>query len=830
MVPRAARAFGRLGGRLAAPVLAVPLVALPLFALALAGLPGLAVAQTAVESKSVLDQWREQSQQNFRTPAVTSTGAGLSAVGGRNVQRNPNAQMLVQANEMRYDYNNERVSAVGAVQIYYNGSSLEADRVIYDQKTKRLRAEGRVRLAQPDGNIVYADILELSEDFRTGFVDSLRLETADRTRFAATRGDRDGNLTILEQGVYTACETCKEKPGKPPLWQVRAARIIHDEEERMIYFERGTFDFFGIPVGYLPFFSAPDWTVKRKSGVLTPRLNANSLYGGSLEVPYFWAIAPNYDLTLSPRVMTRQGFLPTVEWRHRLATGSYSITASSIYQLDQSAFSGQPGDRDWRGHISTSGRFSPGDKWLFGWDGYLLSDRTYLNDYDIIGSGSRELTSQIFLAGQGSRSTFDIRAQHIRGLTSFDTQAQIPVIHPTMDYKYVFDQPVAGGELSFRANMTSLTRKEADFDSIGSSANDPTCASASAATRAACILRGAPGTYTRVSADTQWRRSIIDSMGQVFTPFASVRADAAWRSLTTGVSNFDSSLAGNEAVFRAMPTAGVEYRWPLMSVSQWGAQILEPIAQVILRPNETKIGRMPNEDSQSFVFDDVNLFSIDKFAGWDRSEGGGRANYGLQYTAHINGGGMVNALVGQSYHLFGLNSFAAQDLTNTGLDSGLETRRSDIVARLLYAPNSRFSMISRFRFDEETFDMRRFETEARFNFDRWALSLLYGRYDAQPNIGIFEMREGITGFYSYRLTNTWTLYLGTRYDFVREDVDEWLAGIGYRDECFTFGMMYSESYSNPNRPDDVVRRVMLNFAFRTLGDTQVSRRISTPTP
>ena len=182
-----------------------------------------------------------------------------------------NGQMLVQATEMHYDYNNQRVSAVGNVQIYYNGTSVEADKVIYDQKTKRLHAEGNVRLTEADGKITYGDIIDLSDDFRDGFVDSLRVETADKTRMAAARADRtSGNYTVFQSGVYTACEPCKDDPKKPPLWQVKGARIIHDQTEKMIYFENAQLEFFGVPMAYLPYFSTPDPTVKRKTGFLMP--------------------------------------------------------------------------------------------------------------------------------------------------------------------------------------------------------------------------------------------------------------------------------------------------------------------------------------------------------------------------------------------------------------------------------------------------------------------------------------------------------------------------------------------------------------------------------
>ena len=140
-----------------------------------------------------------------------------------------------------------------------------------------------------------------------------------------------------------------------------------------------------------------------------------------------------------------------------------------------------------------------------------------------------------------------------------------------------------------------------------------------------------------------------------------------------------------------MPTVGLEYRYPFINVQSWGTQTIEPIAQVILRPNETGINKLPNEDSQSLVFDATNLFRVDKFAGWDRVEGGGRVNAGVSYTAQFNRGGYFNAVFGQSYQIFGQNSYAVSGPTNTGLDSGLDTNQSDYVARMVFQPNATYS-------------------------------------------------------------------------------------------------------------------------------------------
>ncbi len=241
-----------------------------------------------------------------------------------------------------------------------------------------------------------------------------------------------------------------------------------------------------------------------------------------------------------------------------------------------------------------------------------------------------------------------------------------------------------------------------------------------------------------------------------------------------------------------MPTVGLEYRYPFIAVQSWGTQTIEPIAQVIVRPNETGIGKLPNEDAQSLIFDDTNLFRVDKFAGWDRTEGGGRANVGVQYTTQFNRGGFVNALFGQSYHLFGTNSFAVGDNTNTGLDSGLDTNRSDYVARLLYQPDRVWSFTTRFRFDQDSFEVRRFETEARASFDRWSVALLYGKYDAQPQLGFLERREGILGSGSIKLTQNWMANAAVRYDVDAHALAGTSFGIGYIDDCLIVALQLHE--------------------------------------
>jgi LPS-assembly protein len=748
-----------------------------------------------------------------------------------------NAPMLVQATEIRYDYTNNTVAAVGNVQIYYGGATIEADQVIYDQKTKRLRAEGNVRLTEPDGKITYGQLIDLTDDYRDGFVDSLRLETPDDTRFAAARADRaKGNYTVLQNGVYTACEPCKDNPKKPPLWQVQAARIIHDEGEKMLYFEDARIEFFGVPLAYVPFMSTPDPTVKRKSGFLFPGISETSQYGYAVEPSYFWAIAPNRDLTVATLLSTKQGALLQGQYRERLLNGSYSIKAAGIFQADPGYFVGRDGPdsptaNTFRGAIQTAGQFAITDKWVWGWTGFLATDSQFVYDYqfkqiagkfDPFQSGVvAEAVSQLYLSGAGARSYFDVRSMYYYGFSEVDNQAQLPIIHPVLDYSNVLGQQVLGGEFSYKLNLTSLTRQQAEFDAISTNAlASGACSSPTADTAIPgnCLLRAIPGDYTRFSAEADWRRTVVTDNGQMITPFFQLRGDLASLDVDNqpGVSNYIA--AGQSELARAMPAVGAEYRYPFVDVEPWGTQTIEPIAQLIVRPNEPDIGKFPNEDAQSLVFDASNLFQIDKYSGWDRVEGGSRLNAGLQYTAQFNRAGSLNVLFGQSYELFGQNSFAVGDITNTGLDSGLDKQVSDYVGRVTYQPNSIYSFTASGRFDQATFTPERLEFESRANFDRWTLQLLYGDYAAQPLLGFLTRREGIVAGASFKVTENWIVLGSARYDIEANLFDQTRLGLGYVDDCFMLSLNWLSSYTFNGTPAPVRNdSFMLQLSLRTLG-------------
>ncbi|MCX5511971.1 LPS-assembly protein LptD [Kaistia algarum] len=734
----------------------------------------------------------------------------------------PGAQMMLESDQIVYDYDHSTVSALGAVKIYYDGYTLEAQKVTYDQKNKKMIAEGGVKIVDRTGAIIQADTIDITDDFATGFITALRLDTPSQTHFAAEKALRDqGKTTTFYRGVYTACEPCRENPKKAPVWQVKAARIIADHNEHMIYFRSASLEFLGIPVAYFPAFSAPDPTVKRKSGFLFPAAGYKSALGAFVKVPYFFALGPNYDLTFTPSAYTRQGVLLDFEWRHRLDYGQYTIQAAGIDQLDPSAFisSGtrNSGDTDLRGGVRTTGEFYLNKQWTVGWDGIWLSDRTFSRDYSVLTGANDVAVSNLHLTGQSATNYFDIRGYYFRVLNN-DTGAQYdqdrqPIVAPVADQSYIFQDPILGGQLSMKNNVVSLTRGETDYvDKNGVGHYVPGDA-----------ILGLEGNFNRASTDWTWQSSQILPLGMVFKPFAYLKADAFYLDQQQILSGLDDQ----GTYTRIMPALGGEWSWPILMAAGSSSLVVEPIAQIIARPDEQLAGRLPNEDAQSLVFDDSTLFAWDKFSGYDRVEGGTRANVGFRYVAELGEIATLRGVLGQSYQLAGLNSFSVTNPTQTGAVSGLESNVSDYVGSVTVDGGAGYFLTANARFDADTLDVNQAQVTATGKAGDVTASASYLYLRETPAIASTDAGEEsdtISGKASWQFTESWRVFGSLAWDLYQKEMAGNSFGFAYDDECTTFSISYSETTSNYTDLE-TSKTLMVSLQLRTLGATGFSTQL-----
>ena len=743
-----------------------------------------------------------------------STFGKESIFGKVNTQVDKTQPMRLQGDQLIYDKAGNRVIARGNVEIYYNDNILTADEVVYDQGGGTLTAVGNVTLKEPQGNVIRADRYTLTDDFRDGFVQSLSVVSQDQSTITADRAvRRGGNVNEFENGRFTPC---KSDGGTPPLWCLSAARIIHDADAATITYQDAYFEIYGQPVFYLPYFQSPDPSVKRKSGFLTPQYGHSSTLGYITGIPYYWAIAPNYDLTLTPTYLSDQGLLMQAEWRHRLANGQYNVKLAGIDQnyrdLPPDGSPDNIGLKSYdglRGSVETHGVFALSSWWKFGWDVTAETDDQFRRFYKLDSVLVTDRVNQVYLTGQSDRNYFNATLYQFQGLLSTDTPQTEGYTHPIINYNYVFADPVLGGELKWNTNVLSFTREDGAIDPIsGRSLNE---------------------NMNRIVSELKWRRRLTDAIGISYTPFADVRGDVYqydnYNVPAVQGAPVPGDLVGSNTVTRGIVDGGMTVSYPWVANTASASHVIEPIGQIVAHQESIPQRWLPNEDAQSLVFDDTNLFSTSKFSGYDRIETGTRANVGLQYTFQSHDGGYARFLAGESYHLSGDNIYL-----NPGRDadgnyiytpvSGLQTSRSDYVLGVYLAPIDEFRIISQSRFDQDTKDLRREDAAMVFNFGPLSTQIGYSYSSDAILLDPTDpdpVQQELLASATLRLTDRWSIGGMTRYDVDKKELRYDSVQIKYADECFALTASYIESnYSEQTIEAD--RTFMLRFELKHLGD------------
>ena len=699
-------------------------------------------------------------------------------------QEVPSADLpaLIEAEEINYDENLGVITAKGNVEISQNERVLQADTVSYNMRSDVVTASGNVRLVEPSGEVIFAEFAEITGDLREGFIHEIRIMLTDRSRLAGANGQRTvGNFTEVNKGVFSPCELCKEDPTRPPLWQLKAQRVIHDQEDQTIRYHGAWLEMFGVPVIYTPYFEHPDPTARRKSGFLSPSYSSSESLGFTLQVPYFWNISPDRDLTLEPIFTTEQNAVFVSEYREAFTFGELSIAGSGTI-ADREEKEGDVDENVFRGHVKAAGRFEVDETWRVGFDANRATDDTYLRVYNFSGAG--DLTSRIFAEGFRGRNYLSINNFAYQGLQEEDDDGERPFISPLIDYNFVSQPLFWDSTVELDSNLLVLTRTD------GRDSN-------------------------RLSLNGGWRLPFTGPLGDRFDLNLSLTADGYW------VNSFDpddpedvnpqgepkDSLTG-----RVFPRMALGWRYPFVQFNEGFSQAVEPIAQVVLAPEGSNPDLIPNEDSGDFEFDDTNLFSLNRFTGSDRVDPGPRVDYGLKWNIVGDSGAYATAFLGQSYRLAEIDD---DELFPQG--SGVEDNFSDIVGRVELRPSEYLDLTYRFRVDRENLNPRRTEVGGELGPDALNLDITYTFVeDFSGSEEFSEEREELRVKLTSKIGRYWSVFGAHRRDLEQNQDLVWQAGITYEDECFTIRGAFERSFFSDR---DVTQEdaFFVNVSFKHLG-------------
>lgn len=698
----------------------------------------------------------------------------------------PAGDMAVAADTMVFDSRTDRVTAQGRVGISFEGYRLTADRAIYHQRTGRVELVGNVAMVDPEGIEYLAERVELEDGFREAFLRSLIVALPDGSRFTAaeTRID-EGVERVFIAGTYAPCGTCIDAQGNRIGWSVRAARIVSNEADAVIYFEQPTLELLGVPIVSLPWLTLPT-----DPGLRFPVLSYDESYGVGLTLPFFRYPIAQGTLAVTPALYSNQGPGLTLDWRQATGDLSYSVTGSGVYQFNPDAYSGLAA-RNFRGALQTSGTFTPTPEWTLGWSHTAFTDPGYLPDYRIASGTARNQVHATYLDPD---THADIRVQQFLPLGNQETQAEYEALrdrqaltHPNARFDRVIDLEGDAGRIELAGRLLGLTRR-ADHVEDG-------------------LFFGYAGQSVHAMMQAGWTNRYIVPGGLAVSPYLGLRADGAGHD---GQSALPGAPEGS-SLLSATPIAALDIRYPLMARTPGATHVIEPIAQLVYRGGPAIPG-IANDDSQSLIFEDTSLFSFNRFSGADRQETGLRANVGGQVQTSFADGGWLSALVGQSFHLAGENAFSIRDGTPVGIGSGLDADVSSIVAGIQGGYHG-LSGGAKAQIDPANATIPRAQIAASAAFaSGHTLSADYFYAARIPDLGMDRARHEIGVDAEVPLADYWTLSTGVAWDLSAAQWLETSAGVQYDDSYLAFGVGARATGPTHITPDDL--RIAVNFRLR----------------
>ena len=689
---------------------------------------------------------------------------------------------------LSYNAETGEMNAEGNVLLQSGDRSLRADSVSWNEKTGVILASGNVRFVDENGNQLFTEKVELTDEFEAGALEDLLLALREGGRLAANKGMRESDGTItLTEAAYSACAVVTPQGcPKEPSWRITADRVTYNPDDSQVRFQGAYLELFGARI--LPL---PGLAIRTDggavSGILQPDLRISESNGVEVSGSYYVRLADNKDLTLSTYLFTKAPPMVSGQWRHLTDKGAYQITGYLTHSKRISDFTGETveGEKDLRGYIFANGRFQFDPYWSLTASIRRASDRTFLRRYDI--SRDDRLRSMVDLERIDSRSYFSLAGWATQTLRLNQDQGQVPIALPAMDYRLRLDDPILGGKVELQANSLAIMRDEGQDTQ-------------------------------RAFARAKWDLKQITAMGQIVTVTGLLRGDVYHSSdnaLTDTVSyRGDSGWQG-----RGVALGAVDVEWPFVGEFLGGEQVFTPRVQLVVTPPIRNLA-IPNEDARAIDLEDSNLFALNRFPGYDRVEDGARVTYGFDWQLR-RPNWEVNSTFGQSYRLD-----TDRDIFPDG--TGLSEKVSDFVGRTEVRYRDFVKFTHRFRLDKDNLAVRRNEIDATVGSSRTYGEIGYLRLNRDiTEVEDLQDREELRAAVRVAFANYWSVFGSGVFNLTNAQEDATFSsdgfdpirtrlGVAYQDDCLEMGVTWRRDYisaGDAERGDTF----QLYFSLKNLG-------------
>lgn len=689
------------------------------------------------------------------------------------------SQTILKADQVDGDRATNTLVADGNVEVIKGSSVLRANSLIYKKNDKMLFADGDVRVKDFEVGNLKASKLEMKDDFSAGkFFDS-KIFFNDGSYLTSPQVERKSPLiTVLKNPVFSICPNPEisannDVAGKRrDFFSIKSTQTTIDRVDNVMRSKGGVMRFYNVPVFYTPRLTIALPSKDKKSGFLHPSYAKSTNLGLGIKIPYYFYIAPNMDLTTTPLIgVNNKQVLVANEFRHKASYGEYNLNlevANNKLTSKSDTTITKRSDKKYRWNFTGKGRFDFTTNTGLDFVANAVGDRDYLRDYhfNYLNYGLSKVNLD-YIRGRTYHAAKMIRIQE---LENSGTQKSAPMVLPQLD-SHIESKPFFFKEkLALTSNLTVITRED--------------------------------GLEYRRATMTPELNVPLNLRGNLFSFNAKAQGDFYW--LENQTDRVAASYKYRAATANYKPEVALNWRLPLIKKSKKNTLLIEPMANVVVSSYSQNFSYLPNEDSNGSELSVSNLFVSDRIAGFDRNESGKRFNYGVK-SSFFNDYGEFGLTVGQGYR----KSENAQDAVIKGFNAN---NKSNLVGQAMYKAVKYFSLIYSFQLDESSYRNDVNQVSSSLVFDRVSFTsdyLLIRRN--QQNL---QKKEQLSLGSSVKLSNRWSMALGTRQDIVLGRTLSRSISFLRDGCCTTFGFSVMET--NPSNLTKPQQSFNISLLFKNL--------------
>ena len=679
-----------------------------------------------------------------------------------------NEQVTFSADSVTSNAETGMMVATGNVIIVQGAMELKADRVDYDRDAGVAVATGNVVLKDHQGGVHYTESLSLEENFSKAFAEPVISKLVDGSWVGSSEVDyRAEDYSLFGNSRFTPCD-CDFIGGETPAWELKSSSSRHDTKTATIIHRNVRMHLFSVPVIYFPYLSHPDWTVRRRSGFMPPRVSFSSDLGTTYAQSYYWVTGETHDTEITPYLFTNNGDAVQVRYRQRwdksnldaVVTGgrlnTFKKNREDVAAID-ARFDTTIGD-----HWSTTARL------------YRASQDTFMRRY---GFDKTETLKTHVTTERISHDRYSlIEAYDIQDLRNNRSDEQEPIILPHIFHERYLEAPREDMNLRLRLSATSINNDE----------------------------------HTDMRRWTSEVYGIEEFQTEAGIFSAEGRFSGQYRDIETATNN--SGYTGELGLVSL--SAGLGWSMPIATSIGDRPIIFEPKVKFVSVEATDRSNKIPNRDSSDFRLDEANLFLLHREQGEDYNITHSRVDTGASIDLYDRYLGDVSGFIGSSFRVAGE--------TPTGLNALRENDRiSDILTSLTIKPQDTFSLSFSGRFHPRDLHLNEAKTKATFSYGKTSLSATYNQLAKSYFDAADEEKEQLTLVAEQRFPNSWKATVTQVYDLrndTRKLTDSTVAlnyGGGIQD-CLTVSLGYTRD-GTTDRDIKPIDEVFLLFTFKYLG-------------